>query len=49
MGNLPDLNVYLTDQKLLDMLSLVENLPLPQGTPPAAQEETDISVILGNN
>lgn len=44
VGDLPTLSVSLSDQKLLDILSLVQNLPLPQGAPPPPEEDTDITV-----
>lgn len=44
VGDLPTLSVTMSDQKLLDILSLVQNLPLPQGAPPSPEAETDVTV-----
>ena len=44
VGDLPTLSVSLSDQKLLDILSLANSIPLPQGAPSAPEEETDVTL-----
>lgn len=38
-GELPSLHISMSDQRLIDILKLVQSIPLPESAPTAAVEE----------
>ena len=46
VGELPSLSVVISDSRLCDILGLVTSIPLPQGAPPAVEEDEDLHLVI---
>ena len=50
IGELPSLSVQISDQRLLDILKLIQSIPLPPSAPPpAAEDEFEATVSITNS